>query len=278
MDRRRISIISAGAVLVLACLLLLVFNSRRTKVIPRGKMAKIYAEMLMADQWISTNPRYSSMADTTFVYRPILERYGYTEKDWRASVAEYIKDPDRYGRIVKKASDILGARRSQLEAEKSRREAVALLLANADFWKPERIFYPAGMRNPDNAVVGALRFYVDTVGGSEWRFDPYKGYDTLFKGPAWDITLKECPDSLAPADSLAAVDSLAVAAVGSLNAAVPVDSPAVESAPVDSLAREASGEAVPVRPRDLSSRRRLKRDSSMVKLNVEQQVDNAEIQ
>ena len=44
-----------------------------TKVIPRGKLAKIYAEMLVTDQWITTTPGIRMIADTSLVYEPILE-------------------------------------------------------------------------------------------------------------------------------------------------------------------------------------------------------------
>ena len=46
------------------------------EVIPRSKMAEIYAEMLVTDQWITTTPGIRMIADTSLVYEPILEKYG----------------------------------------------------------------------------------------------------------------------------------------------------------------------------------------------------------
>ena len=70
--------------------------SRGPRVIPRGKMARIYAEMLVTDQWINSTPSVKRMADTSLVYEPILEKYGYTTEDYRRSVEVYMDDPERY--------------------------------------------------------------------------------------------------------------------------------------------------------------------------------------
>ena len=87
----------------------------RTKVIPRGEMAEIYAEMLMADQWIIENSRTRTQADTSLVYEPIFQRYGYDTEDYRASVAHYMKDPERYSRILRETAEILDARILELK-------------------------------------------------------------------------------------------------------------------------------------------------------------------
>ena len=75
---RNIVLVSAFAVLLLAgC------NEKDGKVIPRGTMAEIYAEMLVVDQWIANDLSLKRQADTSFVYVPILEKYGYTPDDYR---------------------------------------------------------------------------------------------------------------------------------------------------------------------------------------------------
>lgn len=87
----------------------------KTKVIPRGKMAEIYAEMLVMDQWIAGNPRIRTQADTSLVYEPIFESYGYTTEDYRASVEHYMKDPERYSRILRRTTEILDERILELK-------------------------------------------------------------------------------------------------------------------------------------------------------------------
>ena len=219
------------AIIILAVVLLGIvptfFMHRNGRVIPRNKMARIYAEMLLTDQWINDNWAQNRSADTSFVYRPILRRYGYDEKDWRKSVSKYIKDPDRYSRILKKSAAMLEAREKELRLRLDLINAAERLEQETAGYIPERLYWLAGMRNPDNFVEDGLVFYVDSVGGSEWRFDPYRGYDTLFAGPAWKISLR---DSVSLDSLSVSVDSLSVD-VDSLS--VSVDSLLVD---VDSLA------------------------------------------
>ena len=219
------------AIIILAVVLLGIvptfFMHSNGRVIPRNKMARIYAEMLLTDQWINDNWVQNRSADTSFVYRPILRRYGYDEKDWRKSVSKYIKDPDRYSRILKKSAAMLEAREKELRFRLDLINAAERLEQETAGYIPERLYWLAGMRNPDNFVEDGLVFYVDSVGGSEWRFDPYRGYDTLFAGPAWKISLR---DSVSLDSLSVSVDSLSVD-VDSLS--VSVDSLLVD---VDSLA------------------------------------------
>lgn len=236
MKRRHLRI----AIIILAVLLLGIvptfFMHRNGRVIPRNKMARIYAEMLLTDQWINDNWVQNRSADTSFVYRPILRRYGYDEKDWRKSVSKYIKDPDRYSRILKKSAAMLEAREKELRLRLDLINAAERLEQETAGFIPERLYWLAGMRNPDNFVEDGLVFYVDSVGGSEWRFDPYRGYDTLFAGPAWKISLRDSVsvDSLSVSvDSLLVdVDSLSVS-VDSLSVGVDSIAPVVAKPATD---------------------------------------------
>ena len=63
-------IVAAVMVAVSSC-------SDKPKVIPVQKMEKIYKEMFLADQWLVDFPAKRSMADTTWFYEPIFEKYGY---------------------------------------------------------------------------------------------------------------------------------------------------------------------------------------------------------
>ena len=236
MKRRHLRI----AIIILAVVLLGIiptfFMHRNGRVIPRNKMARIYAEMLLTDQWINDNWAQNRSADTSFVYRPILRRYGYDEKDWRKSVSKYIKDPDRYSRILKKSAAMLEAREKELRFRLDLINAAERLEQETAGFIPERLYWLAGMRNPDNFVEDGLVFYVDSVGGSEWRFDPYRGYDTLFAGPVWKISLRDSVsvDSLSVSvDSLSVdVDSLSVS-VDSLSIGVDSIAPVVAKPATD---------------------------------------------
>ena len=80
--------VSVAAVVCLAC------SSDKASVIPRGKLARIYAEMLVTDQWILAEPDFRRVADTTLVYEPILQKYGYDTQDYIKSVGYYMNDPE----------------------------------------------------------------------------------------------------------------------------------------------------------------------------------------
>ena len=247
MKRRHLRI----AIIILAVVLLGIvptfFMHRNGRVIPRNKMARIYAEMLLTDQWINDNWVQNRSADTSFVYRPILRRYGYDEKDWRKSVSKYIKDPDRYSRILKKSAAMLEAREKELRLRLDLINAAERLEQETAGYIPERLYWLAGMRNPDNFVEDGLVFYVDSVGGSEWRFDPYRGYDTLFAGPVWKISLR---DSVS-VDSLSVdVDSLSVS-VDSLSVGVDSIAPVVAKPAADRAVKKPAAENKPATDKDV---------------------------
>lgn len=99
-------------------LLLLSCSGQEDMVIPRGKLAEIYAEMLLTDQWITSNPGNRHSADTSLVYEPILEKYGYTSADYRMSVEEYMNDPERFSRILRTTGQILDRKLKDLQKRK----------------------------------------------------------------------------------------------------------------------------------------------------------------
>ncbi|MBO8447792.1 MAG: DUF4296 domain-containing protein [Bacteroidetes bacterium] len=108
----------AAAVLSFVLLLLSAISCGRDgKIIPKGKMAEIYADMFIADQWINQNFKASKTADTTMVYEAIFRSYGYGEEDYRRSVDHYIQDPDRFARILRQSVLIIDERISEDRAE-----------------------------------------------------------------------------------------------------------------------------------------------------------------
>ena len=88
-------------------LALLASCGRKGRVIPASKMAEIYAEIYVSDQWVVLNPKARRVIDTTRIYEPIFRKYGYTTADYRKSVDAYMENPDKYSRILKKASSIV---------------------------------------------------------------------------------------------------------------------------------------------------------------------------
>lgn len=103
--------------LAVLCLALTFSCSGGGKVIPKKKMVRIYADMFVADQWLNQNYKAERVADTSFVYEAIFEKYGYDSEDYRASVDYYIQDPDRFARILRQTVLELEDRMDEQKAE-----------------------------------------------------------------------------------------------------------------------------------------------------------------
>ena len=172
------------------------------KVIPRGKMAEIYADMLVADQWVLDNPGTRSKADTSLVYEPIFNSYGYTTEDYRASVGYYMKDPERYSRILRSTTEILEGKIATLQELKRIEDRLkAMVPYEID---PFRLYFT-------RSVEGLWEFG-DSVSVEVDSLVPvlemhlHETSDTLFDGPR--IILKA--DSLAVGDTVEVVETLEV--------------------------------------------------------------------
>lgn len=79
------------------------------RVIPRGKMADIYYDMFMADQQIREDQVLRNQADTMLVYEAVFNRYGYDTDDYMLSVRHYLKDPERFSKLMQAVADRLQA-------------------------------------------------------------------------------------------------------------------------------------------------------------------------
>ena len=182
-------------VLAVMAATLLLAGCSRAKVIPRKTFSQIYADMLLADQWVKDNPSYRRSLDTSLVYERIFESYGYTTDDYKKSVAHYMNDTERYGRMLKKAGDILGEKSARLkredEAEKLHDERLKVIgeRRKAMFLK----------FSPDSAWKGGA---VAAVDSNLEIFLVRRPCDTIYDGPAFTI------DTVA-VDSVA-IDSLVV--------------------------------------------------------------------
>ncbi len=99
-----------GHILLPLILLLALACNRDKPTISREDMAKIYADMLLTDQWLEFHDEYRRDTDTLLVYAPIYAKYGYTAEDFSQSMAYYLRDPDRYLRMLKATEDQLHQR------------------------------------------------------------------------------------------------------------------------------------------------------------------------
>lgn len=92
--------------------------SKKARIIPKNKMSLIYADMFVADQWISDHSELFASTDSTSFYESIFNKYGYTSTDFIASVEKYIEDPERFNRIVKKSYEMLLDKKKHYEKER----------------------------------------------------------------------------------------------------------------------------------------------------------------
>ena len=183
--------------------------------IPRKKMSEIYADMFVADQWISQNYRASRVADTTMVYQTIFEKYGYDSTDYRKSVDHYIQDPDRFARILRRTvlvlEDRMAEQRIELRKLRSLEAAKPDITFEFDFdriWLFENGHPRLASRDSLDYFTGRQEYFIldlkpladpEEVSGPEIYFPQ----DSL-------ITPDPVTDTLAAGDTLSAGDSVAV--------------------------------------------------------------------
>lgn len=212
-------------------LLALVLSSCGPRVIPRGTLAQIYAEMFLMDQWLKFDRTLGRKADTTFVYEPILEKYGYNSEDYRRSVERYMDDPERFSRILEKTEDILNNHIDLLKrTDKLEHRLDSIREAKKNRWFP-KVRIPVLPEGP--YISDSLAYDIDSTGMVHIGFA--RG-DTMYAGPVMVIK-----DSLLRRDSIicAIRDSLIAAEVDSASLQSILDSlVAVQFAQLaDSLSR-----------------------------------------
>ena len=220
--------------ILLAAIMILVPSCKREgpRVIPRSKLAKIYAEMFVMDQWIQLKPGLRTIADTSLVYEPILEKYGYDSDDYQYSVDRYMDDPERFSRILRSTVEILdkeikSLKKQQAELKLHDKEIKSLKKQQAELKlheekKKEVARYEITMFQFYDELISAdgLRDWSDSLDVAwdtvynAYRFRRIHRTDTIYEGPRMivsdtlSVTDTLVSDSLAVSDSLIDVDSL----------------------------------------------------------------------
>jgi hypothetical protein len=192
-------VVAVSAVLVL---FLSSCGRGRVRVIPRDELAEIYAEMMMTDQWILNTPNVRLIADTSLVYDPILEKYGYDSDDYRKSIDVYMDDPERFAKILKVTGEILEGRLKDLELKKEEMERLEMLRKEAEKFRPDLDFdemFPYFKDEPYVHYHDSLAFEMDSI-TRIYRISPVELADTVYDGVRMVIRSVE-PDTLAVVDS-----------------------------------------------------------------------------
>lgn len=89
-------------IVLLLSILVISACGQRAPISPK-EMEEVLSQMFYLDQLIEDEPRFRAQADTTDVYASLLAKYGFTKDDYLNSAAYYLKDPERFGKIFKKA-------------------------------------------------------------------------------------------------------------------------------------------------------------------------------
>lgn len=189
---------TAIMMIVAAALLSSCSDKDERTVIPRRQLARIYAEMLVTDQWITSTPGMRMIADTSLVYRPILEKYGYDLDDYLMSVDVYMEDPERFSRILRNSSEIIG---KQIKDAQKRLEEYNRIadLPKLKFDLDMKEFFPYIFEEPYVHYYDSLSFEPDST-LMIYRLIPVEKGDTLFDG----VKIVVKADTVAVADTLPA--------------------------------------------------------------------------
>lgn len=147
-------------VLPLAAMFVLLCSCGGRDIIPRSVMADIYADMFLADQWLADHTSERTTADTTLFYDPILARYGYTFEQYDNSVKHYLKDPERFSKIFRDASEKLKNGKKAFDRKKELADRVKEF--NAQFrgygekdFKEDTLLWQAPIT--DSVILDSLR-------------------------------------------------------------------------------------------------------------------------
>lgn len=173
---------------VLALVLFSSCSGEKSKVIPRGDLAEIYAEMLMTDQWIASHPELRKKADTSLVYEPILQKYGYTTQDYVLTMDKYMDDPERYSRILRTTGEILDSRLKELQVKMEElqrleeiRKRLEKVRAEVSKYITYKTHYPDTSRKEYDHIPDSLTVWVDS--NHIYCLELIFSHDSLIDGP-----------------------------------------------------------------------------------------------
>jgi hypothetical protein len=148
----------------------------RVRVIPRDKLAEIYADMYASDQWVASNPGERDLAETSWIYEPIFKKYGYTLEDYQKSVRYYLQDPEKYAKILTNTSKILKRHADELRTAERKLQMMRMSPDNFHTLTP---LYQINVKN--DVGPSGIEVAIDSTTG--YRKVSAVISDTTFRGP-----------------------------------------------------------------------------------------------
>ncbi|MBQ9193175.1 MAG: DUF4296 domain-containing protein [Bacteroidales bacterium] len=189
-------------VVLLAALALV--SCRGPRMIPKDDLTDIYYDMFLLDQQIREDTDLRRQADTTLVYEAVFNKYGYDTDDYLYSLQTYLKDPERFARVLEDVSKRFQDQAAALDKEISRLDRLAGLLKV----KQAPVDSILSIFGRDSVYVGLPRVLRDSSRYGAW----------------FRLTGVRADSLMVPADSLKA-DSLAVEPLAAEPAEKPVLDP-----------------------------------------------------
>ncbi len=164
-------------ILAFSTIIFILFSCEpRVKVIPRDKLAEIYADMYASDQWVASNPQERDLAETSWIYEPVFKKYGYTLEDYQKSVRYYLQDPEKYAKILTKTSKILKQHADELKTAERKLQMMRMAPDNFHTLTP---LYQINVKND----VGPSGIEVVIDSNTGYRKVSAVLSDTTFRGP-----------------------------------------------------------------------------------------------
>ena len=118
--RKALHIVVMLAVVAVSC--------RGPRVIPKDDLTDIYYDMFLLDQQVREDPELWKQADTTLVYEAVFNKYGYDTDDYLLTLNQYLKDPERFARVLEDVSKRFQDQVAGLDKEIERLDRLAGLL------------------------------------------------------------------------------------------------------------------------------------------------------
>ena len=100
-------------------------SCRGPRVIPKDDLTDIYYDMFLLDQQVREDPDLRKQADTTLVYEAVFNKYGYDTDDYLHTLHQYLRDPERFARVLEDVSKRFQDQVSVLDKEIERLDRLA---------------------------------------------------------------------------------------------------------------------------------------------------------
>ena len=144
--------------------LLLAAACQGPRVIPKDTLADIYTDMFIADQKVRDLGIPRVQMDTMLVYEAVFEKYGYDTDDYLHTVRYYLKDPERFAKVLETVTKRLEGEVNALDKVIKQRELLASKM-DAEYPLVDSLFAPF---SKESVFLGLARVARDTSRYPAW--------------------------------------------------------------------------------------------------------------